>query len=40
MTRKMLNFLFVFYSLFDCSNQMSLTSVRNKIFDTVKSILK
>jgi len=30
-TQQILNFLFNF-SLFDCSNQTSITSVRNKIF--------
>jgi len=32
MTRTILNFLFKFFHFFDCSNQTSITLVRNKIF--------
>jgi len=32
MTRKILNFLFNSLHFFDCSNQTSITAVRNKIF--------
>jgi len=39
MTRNMFDFLFVF-SLFDCSNQMSITSIRNKCSVEYASIKK
>jgi len=37
---KILRFLFNFFHFFDCNNQTSVTSVKTRYLDSVKSILK